>query len=260
MRQRLDADGRLTFYGYYGYDASRRPTTEMHDIDAWLYFTYDSLGNLTTIQDDTGTFTSDYDALNRRVTKRTQAGNVYFQYDPSSMRVMSVGPDGGGTYHAYDAASRLTTAKAFDLVIPGQRSTLYTYDASGMRLSKISGAGTVMAYYLYDNAAQLAQIANRGHVFSAIVSYFAYGRDANGNVTSITRESTCAAGNNAYFTFDPLDRPTLEEHRTGAVLFYGWLYNYDAASNRLLRYDEVAANATYYAFDARNLMTKETQQ
>jgi YD repeat-containing protein len=116
-----------------------------------------------------------------------------------------------------------------------------------------------MAYYAYDNVGRLLTLNNVNSSFAEI-SYFFYGRDANGNVTSITRESTCPAGNNVYYTYDALDRPVLEEHKTGATVYYGYQYNYDAASNRYFRYDEVALKATYWIYDPRNLMTQENAQ
>jgi hypothetical protein len=42
---------------------------------------------------------------------------------------------------------------------------------------------------------------------------------------------------------------------------YGYLYNYDAASNRYFKYDYSAGVSpvvqTYYVFDARNVLTTE---
>jgi len=118
-----------------------------------------------------------------------------------------------------------------------------------------------MSYYFYDSAGRLSQLANRGPSYSTVISYFAYGRDANGNITSITRESTCPAGNNVYYTYDALDRLTVEEHKTGTTVFYGYQYNHDAASNRYFKYDYSAGVSpvvtTYWTFDSRNILTEE---
>ena len=272
LRQKTDADGRYTFFGYYGYDASRRPTTMSFAVptgtaDPWIYYGYDSLGNLKTVQDQTGTFTTDYDFLNRKVTKRTVSGNVYFQYDPSGLRTMTVGPDGGGTYHTYDAAKRLIQATAFDPnpVLAGLRQTYYTYDASGMRTAKVSFGNNVIAYYLYDNAGRTIVVNNlvpnpSPPPASITQTYFFYGRDANGNMISTTREGGQATGQNIYYTYDALDRLSLEEHRTGTTLYYGWQYNYDPASNRYFKYDEIALKATYYYYNGLNELTTEVGQ
>jgi YD repeat-containing protein len=262
LRQKTDADGRYTSFGYFGYDASRRPTTMSFDTDPWEYFAYDSLGNLTSVQDETGTFTTDYDFLNRVVTKRTQAGNAYFQYDRTGLRTMTVGPDGGGTYHTYDSAGRLMKASVFDpLIGPGQRATNYSYDASGMRIAKASNGNNVVAYYEYDNAGRTT-IINNVNSSLATIAYFFYGRDANGNVTSTTREAAQIklTGQNVYYTFDALDRLTLEEHKTQTTTYFGWQYNYDPASNRYFKYDEVALKATYYRYNSLNEMTGESAQ
>ena len=194
LRQKTDADGRYTFFGYFGYDASRRPTTISFDTDSWIYYQYDSLGNLLTVKDQTGTFTSDYDFLNRRVTKRTAAGNVYFQYDRTGLRTMSLGPDGGGTYHTYDAASRLVQASMFDPTISGApRPTYFTLDASGMRTAKLSFPNSVFSYYANDNAGRTIVVNNVSPMATpTTVSYFFYGRDTNGNIISSSREAAQA--------------------------------------------------------------------
>ena len=273
LRQKTDADGRFTFFGYFGYDASRRPTTMSFAAptgtpDPWIYYGYDSLGNLKTVQDQTGTFTTDFDFLNRKVTKRTVSGNVYFQYDRSSKRTLSVGPDGGGTYHTYDAAGRLIQATMFDPTISGApRQTYYTYDASGMRTAKVSYGNNVIAYYLYDNAGRTIVVNNlipnpSPPPTSITQTYFFYGRDANGNMISTTREAAqaTATGQNIYYAYDALDRLSLEEHKTGTTLFYGWQYNYDPCSNRYFKYDEIALKATYCYYNGLNELTTEVGQ
>lgn len=262
MRMKTDADGRLTSFGYFGYDASRRPTTESHDTDATLYFTYDSLGNLTTVQDETGTFTSSYDALNRLTKKVTQAGTVYYAYDKSGLKSDLKDTDLTESTFAYDAAGRLTSVTFLDA---SPRAAYYLYDASGMATTKVlpNKAGTgysVCSYYVYDNAGRLSRFENRTPPANAILTYFAYQRNANGAIEQIFHE----AGDYTYYVYDPLDRMTVDTRfASGNSMIYGFYYNYDAASNRYFKYDAAGGpdpsnKTTYYAFDPRNVMTKET--
>lgn len=109
----------------------------------------------------------------------------------------------------------------------------------------------VISYYSYDVAARLRQLENRRANLS-LISYFAYARNANGTIERQTR-----AGNlNTYYTYDELERLTAEEWKNGATPVYGFLYSYDAASNRATKTDAGAVRADYY-FDNRNLLTKD---
>jgi YD repeat-containing protein len=265
--KRVDADGRST---YYVYDGARRLTQQTFQnpvsgetADKPIYFAYDLVGNAVTVADDTIS-TANYfafDRLDRLTQKSTLAGTMYLSYDKSSKRSQVTYPDKLGTpsgftgvYYTFDANGRLSTAAAFDGA--GNRPASYSYDKAGLPKIRTLNGTSVMAYYFYDGAGRLSQLANRGPAYATLISYFSYGLDANGNTTSITREG----GLNTYYTFDALDRLTSERWKGASGLVYGYNYNFDAASNRSNRTNETTNKATYYTYNSLNLMTVERQK
>ncbi|MEZ0228969.1 MAG: hypothetical protein ACAI25_10120 [Planctomycetota bacterium] len=253
-RMKTDADGRLTSFGYFGYDASRRPTTMSFSADPTIYYTYDSLGNLTSVLDETGTSTSAHDGLNRLTKKTTLAGNVYYAYDKTGLKTDLKDTDFKESTYVYDAAGRLQSVTLLD---SPARAAYYAYDASGRLTKKAGISNVVLSYHTYDNAGRLSQLDHRkGSDFSLAISQ-AYVRDANGAITTIAREGT----RSFYYTFDALGRPTEELDKTsGSTTIYGFRYNYDAASNRYFKYDTVNNKTFYYSFDSRNALRKEVKQ
>ena len=85
---------------------------------------------------------------------------------------------------------------------------------------------------------------------AAIISYFAYGRDPNGNITSVTHES----GVLTYYVFDALDRLTNENWPNTSPVTAYFYYDYDLL-NRQIRVNEPPAAAgvsrgiQYFGFD-----------
>jgi YD repeat-containing protein len=194
--------------------------------------------------------------LDRLTKKWTLAGFTYHSFDKSGQRTQITYPDQisakfTGVYYTYDASGRMTQAAPFDA--NGNRPATYQYDKAGLPQIRALYGNNVMAYYFYDNAARLSRLENRGPTFATLISYFSYGRDANGNATSITHES----GLNTYYSFDALDRMTEEAWKSGSTTLYGFAYNFDAASNRTLKQNEVSGQTAYYTYNNLNLMTKE---
>jgi len=110
-------------------------------------------------------------------------------------------------------------------------------------------------YYDYDTrSGRLALLRSVGPSVSTLVNYFAYQRDANGEITWIRHEGD----QNTYYEYDGLGRLTLEERKDTSTTLYGFRYAYDAASNRTRKVTIHESNArTYYTYDVRNLMARE---
>jgi YD repeat-containing protein len=175
------------------------------------------------------------------------AGAVYYAYDLSGMKQEVKDADERPNYHVYDAAGRLDR-----VVLDNSRAAYYHYDASGMVTTKLLPDNRVMSYFAYDEAGRLAQLTHCDDT-GAPIAYFAYQRNANGTPVWIRREG----GLNQYYEYDALNRLTLDQLNSSSATVYGFRYAYDAASNRSIKTDTVAARATYYTNDARNLLTKE---
>ncbi|UPG95257.1 hypothetical protein [Luteibacter aegosomatissinici] len=103
-------------------------------------YTYDTLNNIRTLTNGTGANTYNYNGSNQ-LTSITNAGTQVhgFQYDG---RGNTISKDGQAL--SFDLANRLTS-------IPGKG--VYTYDAAGRRVKKVTPDGTT--YYGYNAAGQL---------------------------------------------------------------------------------------------------------
>jgi len=157
-----DAAGRLTeldrpgsLATTYAYDDANRPTSIDYSYSGTsvldLAYTYDSVGNVLSKTDDTGTATFSYDALDR-LTAANYPGslNYAYGYDPAGNLTQLTSP-AGTVNHSYDAADRISdTGYTFDdsgrLLSDGIRT--FSYDALG-RLTAVSASG-LSASYAYD--------------------------------------------------------------------------------------------------------------
>jgi RHS Repeat len=222
-------------------------------VERGVMYTYDSVGNLTQSLDATGQNYFSFDDLNRVTTKATLAGAVYYSYDRTSRKTKVTAPNLTGAYYAYDATGRLIQVTAFDRYNGGALRPAYlAYDPSSLLTTKCLYENNVCSYYTYDNAARLATLSNLNSS-STVINYFSYGRDPDGNITYLTRENNL----NIYYGFDPLDRLIREEWKSGSTMIYGYLYNYDAASNRYFKHDEVLNTTAYWAYDPTNTLQQE---
>jgi YD repeat-containing protein len=103
-------------------------------------YTYDTLNNIRTLTNSSGTNTYNYDGSNLLVSISNAGAPLHaFQYDA---RGNTSGKDGQAL--TFDLANRLTS-------IPGKGA--YTYDAAGRRVKKVAPQGTT--YYAYNAAGQL---------------------------------------------------------------------------------------------------------
>jgi len=254
MVLRLDADNRST---YMGYDAAARRTAlwfaAPSSPDTPIYYGYDTVGNMTTVQDNT-VATANYftfDRLDRLTKEFTTAGAVYYAYDKAGLKARLKDPALNETYYGYDVASRLAHAQLLDGT---PRAQYYEYDGSGMLVKKASPQNRVLTYYNYDNAGRQSQILARDNA-GDVISYFAYTRLENGLASIVLREDD---GLTAY-GWDQLDRLVSEQQYTPfpSSLVYSVLYSYDAASNRIRKTDALNSLPTYYGYDSRNLIYQE---
>lgn len=251
---RQDADLRKT---YFSYDGARRLSSQEFDTDPWVYHRYDAVGNMTIVRDETGLNLTAYDRLNRVVSKSTISGTNYYEYEPSGLKQRLKDPDLTASYYGYDAAGRLNLVSLLDGTA---RTAYYSYDKAGLVTRKTSPvtsptAPTILSYYTYDVARRLSRIDQKpGSAPTTFVNYFAYSRDANGNIVKTVYE----AGDYHYYNYDRLDRLTQDQRRNSAnTVLYGFYYNFDGAQNRYFKYDEVANKTTYYTYNSLNLLTKE---
>ncbi len=252
---RLDADGRAT---YMAYDAAARlertwfaNAVAGETADAPIYYRYDQVGNVRVVDDRLGGLDVsyfDYDTMDRLTKKTTIAGAVYYAYDVSGLKTELKDPDLKRSYYVYDAAGRLKLVE-----LDTARTAYYEYDPSGRLLQKLLPANRVMTYYTYNaQSGRLSRLQSHDDT-GALISYFAYQRNAQGTPTWIRRED----GRNQYYEYDACDRLTLDLLKDASSMVYGFRYEYDLKGNRTAKYNDATTKALYYTYDARSLMARE---
>ncbi len=229
----------------YTYDARNRLETVTRTIDGappqLTRYAHDAAGNRREMQGADGTRTEyAYDARHRLTSliKRSAAGallvGMAYTVDASGMRTGITESDAAGTTrtvaYAYDALKRLTAEAIAHRDPTRNRTSTWTYDRVGNRLTQIvqTAAGTVGAasaatQYTYDaNDRLTSETTTAGAATAATL----YTYDANGN----TLQKVTPAG--------PID------------------YTYDDAS-RLAEMRQFGARTTY-AYDADGLRIGQT--
>ena len=222
----------------YSFDGVRQLVGRLYPDGSRNTFLYDSVGNRVTMQDTTGTYTSTYDALDKRQSMVTPAGEATtYGYDSVGMRDFVVAPTGGRFTYAYTAEGQ----ESLFVNAEGQR-TSFSYDAAGRRTLTELATGS-RSSVTYDAASQVTQDFNLKSDDS-VASSFGYGYDAVGNRTSVLE----ADGARVTWTYDAANQ-LIGEARSGANA-YDHSSQFDPLGNRLVKNEDGALTTSTY--DAAN--------
>ncbi|PYG87917.1 RHS repeat-associated protein, partial [Ruminiclostridium sufflavum DSM 19573] len=181
-----------------------------------IKYTYDESGNRSTMEDESGKSTYEYDRSNRLKTIK-KAGLVQISYDYDAVGNVTKVTDlkGNETGYTYDASSRMET------VAYGGKTTEYEYDENGRRKA-ITYDGGVKEEYGYDRDNRLISMTNKKPNGSSISEY-AYEYDTAGRQIS----KTDSYGTTGY-EYDKAGRIT-KITAPGKTTVYA----YDKAGNRI---------------------------
>lgn len=131
------------------------------------------------------------------------------------------------THYSYDKTriSRVQTNGSHLLTTADNNNAQYSYEPDG-KLQRVtfpilSDGSYLTSDYSYDGIGRLLKVSNKKG--TVVLSGFAYGYDANGNITSVTD----ATGMTSY-QYDKLDRLIQVKRPSGETI----VYTYDARGNR----------------------------
>lgn len=284
---RTDQAGKTT---QFTYDWRGKLIKVTDALGGMTSYTYDETGNQLTQTDANGrTTTYAYDVAGRRTGRKLPLGmSESFAYDAAGNLSSRTDFRGKTTTYTYDSMGQLTS-KLPDASL-GQSPVVFTYTASGERLSMTDGTGkTSYTYdsrdrllskatpygtldYTYDaddhvlsvrssNANGLSVDYNYdalGHLSRVIDNHFSagtteYAYDANGNLASVAYPN----GVETSYAYNSLNRLTnLSTTKSGATLA-GYAYTLGPTGNRL-SVTEAGGRQVNYSYDALYRLTGET--
>jgi len=202
-----DANNNLTTQLYDGYlrlATVQYPSTTLSagtsNASDYESYTYDANDNRRIIRRrDGATITSDFDAINREISKVYSATTptmqgVYTTYDLTGRPLLVAygGATGTGVAYSYDTAGRMKTEATFG------KTLTYGYDAAGNLASLTWPDGLVVNYA--SNAMNLVQTV----IESGVTTLASFGYDNLGRPTSLSRGNGTSTG----YGFDTADRLT----------------------------------------------------
>ncbi|MBN1521082.1 MAG: RHS repeat protein, partial [Candidatus Aureabacteria bacterium] len=216
--KKTNSDGSVITYQY---DSMNRLIKKNLPKKQVVFYTYDSAGNLKSINDTIGLTMYDYDALNR-LTEVAYPGNyvLKYEYDAVGNRTKLVYPSGTTVHYSYDVLNRLVDVnveKGTDI-----EKFKYEYDAKGRR-TVLSYPNGIKTQYAYDEADRLLSISAGTETDPVSIESIAFTYDENGN--RISREDT--AGMHAY-AYDPNSQLTEVTYPDGEAQ----KYTFDRIGNR----------------------------
>jgi len=246
------------------YDRADRLISQTAADGTVTRYTYDAVGNRTSMTDARGNTTSyAYDADNRLVTQTDATGAVTrYTYDAVGNRLSVTDANGHVTASTYDAWNKLISSTDANGVV-----TTYAYDLLGNQVQVTRAAGTSAAStktYAYDldnrlvsqtdalGDTQTRQYDAAGNLVAttdALGHTTTYTYDANGQVTSVTDP----VGNVTQYRYDAAgNRAQVIDARGFVSTSY---YN---ADNELVLSVDNAGYATGYVYDANGNVLSST--
>jgi len=179
-------------------------------------FSYDQMGNVSTVVDELNKATNyNYDLLNRLATV-TQPGSVVtgYGYDTHNNLASVTDAENHATSYIYDDLGRQVSVTS-----PDTGATAYTYDAAGNLVAK-SDANGIAVSYTYDALNRLTAIHYPDSAQDIIYSYDA-GTNGMGRLTGMTDPS--GTYTYSYDVFGNL----VSEEKTIEGITYTTGYTYD---------------------------------
>ena len=277
-----DGEGVITAYYYYangsqyltvfaygtadearvvrGFDGAGRVVSEYaaygQPEQAVTAYSYDGLGNLTSVTDPRGKVTTfSYDERGLRLTATDAAGGVTtYQYNAFGEVTQTTDPRGAVTTSIYDNNGRVTrTTDALGI------ATDYSYTVFG-ELANVTRAGAVTAF-LYDKLGRVTRATD------AMTFYEDYGYNAFGNRTSVRNK----LGGTTVYAYDRRGlltsetRPIASSNSAGTQVSATVTnsYAYDVRGNRIQMIEAAGlaeARTTGYVYDKADRLVETIGQ
>ncbi|MGB7160103.1 MAG: RHS repeat-associated core domain-containing protein, partial [Tepidisphaeraceae bacterium] len=253
----------------YRFDALGRQdrVTEVGESNRITNYAFDVEGRLTSVDSPEGRVNYDYDAATGRHVRRWTGTNpsspttdTLYGYDElgrlksvTSAKLASATPAAPAVQLSrYDASGN-----AVATTLP---TTTYAYDAAGNRQTVSLPSGIVTSY-AYDDLNRLDVMENKlGATMLSSYDYTVRADDTRSRVVETRLES---GGNTTTRTidyeYDAVGRLTRESSSSNGDYAenYNWVYGYDRAGNRTIKWNGAIEYWREYAYDANDRLTQE---
>jgi RHS repeat-associated protein len=261
------------FESVYQYDMLGREKAELTPYwsggasvgysQAYVAYTYDPSGRITSVQDPNSGTIYEYDVLghlHRVLSQNPATGSfnvyTYYNYDTDGLLTSTVDPTGRTTYYEYDNLGRMTKTKQDKQTTPASYiTTTYEYDANNNLTEVIDPQGNHTTYG-YDNLNRRTSMTQPNADGSGTITTL-YGYDTNSNLAS----QTDPLGNVTQYSYDYLNRRTsmsAPDPSDGSLVGPTIGYTYDS-NNNVSSVTDPLGQVTSYSYDTLNRKTSETQ-
>jgi RHS repeat-associated protein len=224
------------------YDALNRLTESKYGVsgetsESTIKYEYDNGNRLTKVIDSVGgSYTPEYDELNRLKSLATPQGTIKYEYDEANRRTSMTAPGQEAVKYTYDEANRLKELKR------GTQTVSFAYNEANLPTSTTLTDG-VEEQYGYDEANEMTSIAYKKG--STTLGELDYSYDLDGRKEAIwgsyARTGLPEAVSSAKYNADN------EQTERGSKKF-----GYDANGNL------TSDGTSEYTWNARNQLTKIT--
>jgi len=223
-------------------------TAGVYTTTQTIEYTYDAVGNRTTMRDATGTTTYTYDQADRLISQTDPQGQqISFAYDGVGNRTGVTFSNGETVSYGYNENNWLTS-----VTDAAGNTTTIAYTDVGLERTVTYPNGASVSYE-YDAASRLEQVTNR--TTEGVTARYSYTLDDVGNKLSSTETYAGTQGTiNETYSYDKLYRLTGSTSSDGTK----HTYTYDVVGNRLTwngtrqTTDGLEAFSIEYTYDANN--------
>ena len=176
--------------------------------------TYDANGNMTGMQDASGTYVYSYDAKNR-VTSVSRDGESYLSYSYDSRNNVTLV---NGTAYGYNSRNQLSSVSKNGVV------TNYTYDTNGNVREVRTGSLTTV--YEYNRNNRVTRVENKAG--TEVLEEYSYTYDYSGRMKTVTSNEETTT-----YTYNSIGQVSQVQYPNRTVQ-----YVYDNAGNRIRSVEE----------------------
>ncbi len=223
--------GRLVYERFYDSAGAFTAGTQS-SRNVPVHYTYDAMGRMHTVTDDSGTTTNSYDVEGNLTAVNSPEGTITYSYNSLNQRTSTVTSSTSISY-GYDNQGRLTSTSVNMLNGSSASGTTYDYyNNVGLKRAEELPNG-LTSTYSYDSLNRLTGLQTLDGSGNTVLQDV-YTLKPDGSRATLTEVVGNQAEVDTTWTYDALDRLLAETATSGnSALAHTDTYTYDLDGNRL---------------------------